>query len=261
MYYTDAPEKKPTKPIIIKKSKKESPFEKSKRIQTMYERALRGVAKEVNKLIKAYNPTDILSVEKLKKALTSYSDIIDPWAKYISSKVINDVANQDKRSWQEHSREMSLALREQIMNAPIGETYQNLMQSNVDLIKSIPLDAAERVHGLVTENLMHSARASEIAEKIFNTNNIMMNRATLIARTETSRAATLLTQARATSVGSTFYIWRTSNDKIVRLSHRKMNGRQFRWDSPPVLSDGTVTHPGCIYNCRCYAEPVISDLE
>jgi uncharacterized protein with gpF-like domain len=69
----------------------------------------------------------------------------------------------------------------------------------------------------------------------------------------------VLTQARAEHIGSEGYIWRTSNDSDVRHSHKEMNGRYVRWDTPPRLSDGTVTHAGQIYNCRCYPEPVIPD--
>jgi SPP1 gp7 family putative phage head morphogenesis protein len=218
---------------------------------------MRGVAKEVMRLIKGYEPNDILSAEKLKRALYAYSEIIDPWARYIVRKVLADIADQDIRAWNENSKRMSVALRKEIAETPLGEAYKELMAKNVALIKSIPIDAAIRVHGLVTENLMQSARADEIAKKILETEAISLNRATLIARTEVSRASSVLTQTRAQRIGSTSYIWHTSKDLLVRKSHKEMDGREFKWSEPPTLSDGTKTHPGCIYNCRCYPEPVI----
>jgi uncharacterized protein with gpF-like domain len=45
----------------------------------------------------------------------------------------------------------------------------------------------------------------------------------------------------------------------VRESHKAMNGKFVRWDSPPTLSDGTTTHAGQIYNCRCYPDPVLPE--
>jgi uncharacterized protein with gpF-like domain len=36
-----------------------------------------------------------------------------------------------------------------------------------------------------------------------------------------------------------------------------MEGVPVRWDQPPTLSDGTVTHAGQIYNCRCWPEPIL----
>ena len=82
----------------------------------------------------------------------------------------------------------------------------------------------------------------------------------LIARTEVARTASGLTEARARHVGSDGYFWRTAKDADVRDSHRQMEGKFVKWNEPPTLSDGTVTHAGQIYNCRCYAEPVINEL-
>jgi len=87
---------------------------------------------------------------------------------------------------------------------------------------------------------------------------VARSRALLIARTEVTRTATTLTQARAEHIGSEGYIWRTAGDGDVRPSHRAMNGKFVRWDSPPTL-DNLTGHAGCVPNCRCYAEPVIPD--
>ena len=156
---------------------------------------------------------------------------------------------------------MSLALRKEILMAPTGEAFSQLMKEQGDLIQSIPLEAADRVHGLVTENLYQSARADEIAKKILETESVTKSRATLIARTEIARAASILTQTRAESVGSDSYIWRTSKDLIVRKSHREMEGKVIKWSEPPTLSDNTVTHAGQIYNCRCWTFPILPDTK
>lgn len=257
-YTLDAPK---NKPVPIKIKSKDSPFQKSKNIQMGYERALRGVAKEVGKLIRGYDPKDLLSVERLKRALYSYSDLIEPWARKLAGKVVVSLDYQDKNAWRKHTQKMSVAMRLELLNTPTGDELRQLLEDNVALITSLPIEAAQRVHELVTESLATSIRASEIATKIMKTEDITKNRATMIARTEVARASSLLTQVRATNIGSDSYIWRTANDRIVRESHRKMNGRQVKWAVAPTLIDGTTTHAGQIYNCRCYPEPIISDLE
>jgi uncharacterized protein with gpF-like domain len=68
----------------------------------------------------------------------------------------------------------------------------------------------------------------------------------------------MITQARASQVDSTHYIWRTAEDESVRESHAEMEGQVVAWNDPPTLSDGTTTHAGQIYNCRCYPEPIIN---
>ncbi|MCZ6770597.1 MAG: phage minor head protein [Proteobacteria bacterium] len=56
-------------------------------------------------------------------------------------------------------------------------------------------------------------------------------------------------------LGVTEYIWRSSDDERVRSLHREYDDRRFSWDEPP---DGG--HPGEDYNCRCFAEPVVTGV-
>ena len=46
------------------------------------------------------------------------------------------------------------------------------------------------------------------------------------------------------------YVWETRGDSKVRVSHRRNEGKIFRWDNPPPTG-----HPGQDYNCRCLAIP------
>lgn len=243
---------------IIKRPKRESPFLKSSRLQLSYERSLRSVAREVNRLIKGYDPKDIYQAEKLKRALFSYADILEPWARNTVGRLLDAAAAQDARAWKQYTTNMGTALRNQVLNTAMGDTFKKLLDVNIQLIKSIPIEAAQRVNNLVTENIWQSARPEEIATKIMETEKINFNRAMVIARTEVSRASATLTQARAESVGSEGYIWRTSNDLVVRESHKKMNGKFVKWTEPPIL-DKMVGHAGCLPNCRCYAEPIIPE--
>jgi SPP1 gp7 family putative phage head morphogenesis protein len=135
---------------------------------------------------------------------------------------------------------------------------RRLLDEQVTLIKSIPLDAAKRVHRLTLEGIENSGRASEVAKEIMRSGEVAKSRATLIARTETSRTATVLTQARAEHIGSDGYVWRTSGDSDVRPSHRRMNGKFVPWNHPPTL-DNLTGHAGALPNCRCYPEPVIPE--
>jgi SPP1 gp7 family putative phage head morphogenesis protein len=155
---------------------------------------------------------------------------------------------------------MGRALAREIKTAPTGLVMQQLMADQAALITSLPIEAAERIQRLATENLQYSSRGDEMIREIMRTGEVTKSRATLIARTETARATSVLTQARAQHVGSEGYIWRTAKDEIVRTSHRLMEGEYVRWDTMPRLSDGTRTHAGCFFNCRCYPEPVIPDI-
>lgn len=191
--------------------------------------------------------------------LAKYAEALEPWATQAATQMLTDVNHRDVQAWREMAKELSVELRREIQSAPTGELFKALLNEQVSLIKSLPLEAAQRVHELTIKGLEDSTRSREIAKEIMRSGEVTESRATLIARTEVARSASSLTQARAAHVGSEGYIWRTSGDGDVRHSHKEMNGKYVRWDSPPTLSDGTTTHAGQIYNCRCYPEPVLPE--
>lgn len=211
-------------------------------------------------IVDAYPPGDPEYVPTITDLLTKYAEFLVPWATRTAATMLADVSARDAQTWMELSGELSKALRDEIRNAPTGELMREMLAEQVTLIKSLPLEAAQRVHDLTLKGIEDGTRAKEIAKEIARSGEVSMNRANLIARTEVARTASKLTEARATHIGSEGYIWRTSKDSDVRHSHKEMEGKYVRWDTPPKLSDGTVTHAGQIYNCRCYPEPVIPEL-
>ncbi len=76
-------------------------------------------------------------------------------------------------------------------------------------------------------------------------------------RTMSEHAAALLLseyrREQAKRLGLSSYIWRTMRDHRVRHDHRLLDGKQFRWDSPPItnLHTGERHAPGEDINCRC----------
>ena len=260
MYIADA--KKPNAPEEPKKpaKKMDFPFQKSTRIQLSYERSLKGIAREVKRLIYSYSPTDMASVERLKRALVAYAELIEPWARKVTERLLKETIYRNLRTWKQHTREMSEALRKEIGQTSVGDRVKDLMEQNVTLIKSIPLEAAQKVHEKVINNLTQGKRYTEFVEDIQSVGGITLSRATLIARTESGRASSTLVQAQAEDIGSEGYIWRTSGDLIVRKSHKEMNGKFVKWTEPPTL-DKMIGHAGCLPNCRCWPEPVVPDID
>lgn len=194
--------------------------------------------------------------------LRRYAEALNDWAEATALRMLRDVEAVDRAQWATLSAEMSAELRREILNAPTGQLMRERLAEQVTLIKSIPLEAAQRVHDLTLRGLETSSRGEDIRQSILASGNVAASRATLIARTEVARTASLLTQARAEFVGSTHYVWRTSGDSDVRTGHRAMNGKVFRWDDPPEVEENgryMRHHPGQIWNCRCYPEPIIPD--
>lgn len=201
------------------------------------------------------------SVLEIIDSLERYSEIIDGWSVKVAETFVYDINRQNSKEWLKYSQEISESVRAlSIENAFVGQVMRSLVNEQVKYIKSLPLEAADRVYDIqnrAIEAVVGGGRSKPFADEIAASGDVAKSRANLIARTETGRASTALTQARARHLGSEGYIWRTSEDGDVRHSHKEMNGKFVRWDSPPTL-DGLTGHAGTIPNCRCYCEVVLA---
>lgn len=244
--------------MLDRKGKRQA-WTKARLAETQYNTRLRAVAKQVGVIVRGLAPAGVIrDLSILLKSLRSYSEMLEPWAQSVAAFMLADVARRDAKMWKQRGKEMATGLQREIATAPTGDILRQLQAEQVTLIKSLPLEAAERVQKLAMESIVSSARADEIVKAILATSSVTENRARLIARTEVSRAASNLVQARASYAGSDGYIWRTAGDGDVRDSHAAMEGKYVRWSSPPTL-DKMVGHAGCLPYCRCYAEPVFPD--
>ena len=223
---------------------------------------LKQIAKQIGIIISGMAPEGVVhDTQEVTGVLEEYSKLILPWARAVSRYMIADVSRRNLRGWMLNGAEMAQALRAEIKQAPTGMLFSALMDEQVSLIQSLPLSAAKRVHELTEGALYSSARADVVAREILNTGNVTKARATLIARTEVSRTASNLTQARAMFAGSEGYIWRTSKDSDVRPTHQAQEGKYIAWNMPPKTDKGLDPyHAGCGPNCRCYPDPVLPDL-
>jgi len=244
------------------KKKSDERFLNGRKAERTYSRQLRGVARQINSIVKVFAPDgNVDDLNSMTSTLNRYAEILRPWARAVGWGMVSEVSRRDEAAWFAHGNEMGRLLREEIRTAPTGELLRERLAEQIRLITSLPIDASQRVHKLTTESLINSSRASEIAKEILRSGDVSESRATLIARTETARTSALLTQARAEHVGSEAYIWHTAEDSDVRHDHRILKGKIFRWNAPPIADarTGIRAHAGCIWACRCWAEPIIPD--
>lgn len=241
--------------------KAKSNFIRARKVEEGYGRRLRKIASHIGELVNAiYSPDHPFSAGQISNALERYASILEPWARAVGLRMVTEVDARDRRAWREVSAEMSRLMQAQLNDTPLGLLTRQRLDDQVALITSLPRDAAERVRKLTLEGLTQGTRAKEIAAEIMRSGHVSKSRATLIARTEVSRTHTEFTRARAENVGSTHFIWRTSHDSDVRKSHKALDGKTFRWDTPPECDPGHHALPGAIWNCRCWAEPVFAEF-
>jgi hypothetical protein len=262
------------KPTPKQRRKDRNAFRFVRNAEHTYAMQLRKVARHVGDLVKAFDPKNPRAVARLIDMLRRYSELLNPWARAVAQKLLNDVAQRDEKAWIAYGADLGVELRSQLATAPIGGELHKLLDEQVTLITSLPIEAGRRVQKLATEAITSSPRWTELAAEIMRTGEVTQHRANTIARTETSRAASSLTELRARHIGGDGYIWHAIMDAdsrpalgsknfaamntLAKGSHRKLDGTFHKWDEPPIVTPtGERAHPGCIWNCRCWAEPVI----
>lgn len=239
--------------------KQREAFAKVRNAENYYRSQLRKVARHINDIVMGYEHDDPAQLAQMQKVLRRYATIIKPWSRNVARRMLHDVSKRDERAWSSYAKNMGVEIRREIQETPIGAELRSLLADQVNLITSLPLQAAQRVHELTQKAIPEGGRYKNIVDEIKDTGQVTMSRATLIARTETARTASALTMVRAKSIGSEGYIWRTAHDADVRPSHKKMEGKFIRWDDPPEVDPGKRYHAGMFPNCRCVAEPIIPD--
>lgn len=143
----------------------------------------------------------------------------------------------------------------------LGEFYRQQTQmwvaDNVSLIKSIPQETLAKMQDIVLVGFRSGKTTTSIIKEIRQAYGVSKRKAQLIARDQMAKLNADITRSQQEDAGVIEYTWRTSGDSRVRERHRKLDGKVFSWDNPPVvdLKTGRRCHPGQDYQCRCVAIP------
>lgn len=201
-------------------------------------------------------------ISELQTSLFDYSVRLDEWARSVTDIMLRRASAADYGVWLSISKKISRETRRKLQDAAVGPVFNQLQRQQVDLIRSLPIEAAKKAQEWSQEALSNGERYSSVAQRIkSDLGPVTESRAICIARTETARSRTTFTQARAQAVGSTHYVWKTAGDGAVRPSHKALNNTVHAWDDPPICDVGAGgtpirANPGCVFNCRCYPEPI-----
>lgn len=224
-----------------------------RRSEVQYQKSLLAIVDQINQIVTGSYDGSQASAESIAKSLVDYSGVIDDWAEMVGRKMFAQVEREEWNQWRSVSEEISAGLRDVVGNTPVGFVAQDIVSRQVQLIKSLPLEAADRVRDIqarAMEAVINGERPDALYRMIMESGDVAESRAKMIARTEIGRATTALTQARAESIGSEGYWWEIEGAG-TRPSHKEMKGKFVRWDDPPTL-DGMTGHCGALPNCKCW---------
>ncbi|WP_297428684.1 phage minor head protein [Clostridium sp.] len=253
--------------MIPKKDTAKDLWQPKRRIELTYQRSLRALMRKLEKELKGKN--DLASILNTIKKFTKSKEFQEH-AYAAARKMVTSVFTDVGKTWRtaarvnSKGREIYEVLKNEIDTTPIGISIREQVERNAKLITEVPRTVSEEITDYVTKRAFEGRRASDISEELQSKYPKMFkSKVDLIARTETSKASTALTKARCDNLGIKAYIWRTSEDSRVRTSHDHMDDVIIFWDNPPspeaLVKEKNVGnyHAGNIYNCRCYAEPII----
>lgn len=242
-------------------------FKPSTIAEKTFYRQLKKVAQASGHIVETHvDGVELHNVAQMQVELDRYSQRIEPWAVKQSRRLLDQVSRSNKRAYQNKSKSIAVALKLKLAEKDVGGVSLTLMAEQVELIKSIPIEAGQRAQKIAIEAALAGTRAApnddtvkELKKQLGLSTEDAITRAQLIAITETARANSSINEARAVSVGAKGYIWRTTMDGSERDSHAKMNGKYVEYAKPPTLSDGTTGHAGTFPRCRCYGDPQFDD--
>ncbi len=251
-----------------KKNNDLSVWKTSKRLERNYERILKVVQNQFFQAISnKNNANEMISMLKILARQPSF----ETYCQELASKMVTSVYQKTEGNWRKAAKqntkghEIYEALKREKQNVLLESAIQKLIEQNASFIKSLPLEIASDITKYIEKETIKGRRAEELAQEIkIKFPEKSKANAKCIARTEVSKAQSALTRTRAELLNIQWYIWRTSQDERVRSAHKYMEGVLVNWKDPPSPEQLAKSkyqygkyHAGEIFNCRCYAEPIV----
>lgn len=251
-----------------KKNNDLSVWKTSKRLERNYEKILKVIQNQFFQAISNKNNANEM-INMLKVISRQHS--FETYCQEIALKMVTSVYQKTEGNWRKAAeqntkgREIYEVLKKEKQNVLMENVIQKLIEQNAYFIKTLPLDIASDITKYIEKETTKGRRAEELVQEIkIKFPEKTKANAKCIARTEISKAQSALTKTRAEILNIQWYIWRTSQDERVRNAHKHMEGVLVSWKDPPSpeqLSKSKYQygkyHAGEIFNCRCYAEPIV----
>lgn len=239
--------------------------------------------KRIEKENKQSDPKDKkevkVEVDEIKKILEDFAKnpVFKRKADEISKKIVTMTLAENAKDWRDAARKASrnpemydLLMKELEQDKEVKAEYDRLLAENAKLIKTLPLEIAKEVVDHVSAKSFASSRPEVIAKEIkkFFPHHTRAKEQ-LIARTESAKCKAALTEARSKSIDVYWYVWHSTGDQRTRPAHALMNNvicNYHHQPSPEALAKKKGKYegktygnygPGGIFNCRCFAEPII----
>lgn len=200
----------------------------------------------------------ILTNALMRKFNKQFADL----APGIAEAQINAVDDASSTSVHQSLKELSggLSLPTSGITADMSQVLNASIIENVSLIKSISMEYLSGVQGAVMRSITTGRGLADLKPYLQKHKGITERRANMIAYDQTRKAYNNLNRGRMEKLGLTKFEWlHTGGSAHPRELHKRLSGKIFSFDDPPVIDENTLERgiPGQAINCRCRMRPVI----
>lgn len=241
------------------------PFKFNQSAQNHYQRSLNGLLAEIKKIVGA---------QILPEQMTYFLNALaqDPkfhqWAIKQSEQMAKNVLRETEKTWRraaEKSGDSGRIFQALSSDFRRNTAFKQIIENNAKYIITVPQTTAQRLTAIAAKEAIKGLRPEAITKLLQKeAGRVAEYKLKRIARTEVAKAQSTITELRAKNIGVNWYSWQTVNDSRVRKAHDHMQDVLCRFDDPPnperlagVDNDAGEYNPGGVYNCRCFAEPIV----
>jgi SPP1 gp7 family putative phage head morphogenesis protein len=182
----------------------------------------------------------------------------------IADRMVNSASNASMAAVKSSLKQLSggITLKVPTMPATLTDSVKSSIALNVDLIRDIQTQFAQRVKASVLSAIQNGGQGTaEVFEQLTKIDGMTQRRAKNIADDQVRKVTTSMNTERLKAAGARQFEWlHSSGSADPRELHVEYDGQVFSYDDPPVIDERTGERgfPGQLINCRCVARPVIS---
>lgn len=185
---------------------------------------------------------------------TLFQELTGPVLERLADKIARRTSDFQRQELQKQIRS-ALGVDLQLVERNLSTRVEDFTAEQVARIKSMAQGYLDDVEKRVIAGVRAGTRPTEIAQGLVERYGVAESSAQRIANDQVGKFYGELNRVRQTDLGVNRYVWNTVRDNRVREEHAVRQGETYSWDEPP--EDG---HPGEAINCRCFAEPDLSQL-
>lgn len=252
------------------------------------EGAIKGYAEHLGKHIEDPSVMDKFNeaLHRLRRKYEDMQHVFKNMAIEEATKVYKDAKEQFRKQFGD---KVGIDIVKIMAEKGLKDAFDLQVKANVELIKSLPNNYFNDIQKLVYNNAT-GAKPIEggLTNAIMDLTGTTKSKAKLIARDQTAKAVSTYSHMRMQNIGIQGYKWKSSRD--IRTAgnpnglypnvddkskfhgdHWDRNNKYYLFvksNNPPKAPDGKQYRnpppdgsPGMAINCRCYADPVIPELE